>query len=641
MSNGQTRITVDVAAGATPLSRFIFGHFIEHIRDCVEVLWAEKVRNRDFALLEPNGLPPEWEIVEGEAKAGVKRGARDGLPYGVEIRAAGGKAILRQKGIPLSRGEGYKFRMRFAAEGDVRELSVELLDEDAGRLAAVSVPTDAGEFESIMLATEGSPNACLQISFSGGGGLTVDCVSLMPISAVDGIPVPVLEMIRGLSPSIIRYPGGCFADTYHWEDGIGSVDERPNRENVHWKGLEPNDFGTDEFVALCRNVAAQPLICVNFGTGAPEEAATWVEYCNGAKESKWGSLRAENGHPEPYSISFWEVGNEIYGEWEKGHCSAEEYAERYIEFYKAMKSADQDIRVMAVGHVEEGWNEKVLSRIKGQVDFLTMHFYHRPPEGADGEERFRYMMAGAVKYEGIIRRTEALVERICGGKDVGIAITEWNTMYRHADEQLGYPREHTIEAALFNAGMLNAFMRNTSVVRVCNFSDLINGWAGGCIRVGRIVARAPSEEGATAYGADWEMVFGTPSYHVLKVYSNHALDAVLPLSVDSPCFDAREIKDVPYVDAVATVSSEGDRLNIFMVNRDMDGEREITLELKGFQPSERAEVLTIAGDSPDAANTVTNPDAIIPIETRLSARGDKLTYRLPPCSLTVFLLRSA
>ncbi len=190
--------------------------------------------------------------------------------------------------------------------------------------------------------------------------IVVDRALLYPEDHVNFADPDVIRFYRESHLPIMRWPGGNFVSGYHWKDGVGNLYERRTLVNPAWGGLEYNLFGTDEFVSLCRAIGCQPMICVNAGEGSPREAASWVEYCNGSKETRMGRLRAENGHPEPYGIKYWEVGNELYGRWQIGWTTPPGYADRYDQFYDAMKRADPSIEVLACGdktYQEGQWND--------------------------------------------------------------------------------------------------------------------------------------------------------------------------------------------------------------------------------------------------------------------------------------------
>ncbi|GAH89314.1 unnamed protein product, partial [marine sediment metagenome] len=211
----------------------------------------------------------------------------------------------------------------------------------------------------------------------------------------------VIALVKEVNPPVIRWPGGCFADGYHWQDGIGPRDQRPVKLDPAWKCWESNDFGTDEFLQFCKAVGAEPYMCLNFGSGTVEEAAGWVRYSNSSPSTLEGSWRVANGYSEPYGIRFWGVGNEVSYPTEIGHTNAKTYAKKLIEYCKALKEIDPEVKVVAVGCLASwpkdaireklgrpfsgnlkkffqsltDWNETVLEIVGEYIDFLSVHWY--------------------------------------------------------------------------------------------------------------------------------------------------------------------------------------------------------------------------------------------------------------------------
>src|SRR5437016_4896627 len=165
----------------------------------------------------------------------------------------------------------------------------------------------------------------------------------------NGFRVDVLEAARGLRPPVLRWPGGNFVSGYHWIDGIGPVERRPRRIELAWHSEESNRFGTDEFIAYCRELETEPYICINMGTGSLDEAQAWVEYCNGSGNTYWANLRRANGHPQPYNVRYWGLGNEMYGEWQIGGMDANEYVAAARRFARIMLGTDPSIDLVSCG----------------------------------------------------------------------------------------------------------------------------------------------------------------------------------------------------------------------------------------------------------------------------------------------------
>ena len=200
-------------------------------------------------------------------------------------------------------------------------------------------------------------------------------------SGSDGLRSDVLGALGGLGMPIMRYPGGNFASGYHWENGIGPRADRPTVRELAWQSIEPNQFGTDEFIHLCRQMGWSPMLTINLGTGTPEEARNWVEYCNSPLGTHFADLRAENGHSDPYAVPLWCLGNEMDGPWQLGHVPVEHYAIRAQQSAKMMKAVDPSIEFVACGSTYAGmltymeWDRKVLEYVGDLADYISLHSY--------------------------------------------------------------------------------------------------------------------------------------------------------------------------------------------------------------------------------------------------------------------------
>lgn len=418
------------------------------------------------------------------------------------------------------------------------------------------------------------------------GKVWIDHVSLLAENHVERIDADVFHMIRELKPKLIRLAGN-YISAYHWEDFTGPVLERAAYINEVWGGQASRYFGTDEFLRLCERLGCEAMICLNVGSGSVEEAREWMEYCLGGAETPYGALRAENGHPEPYRVAYWEIGNEIWGEWQMGHCSAEAYSQRYLEYYKALKAKYPEQIFLACGSDRPLWNEQMLSRIHGSIDELSIHYYHgftNRPEDESG--RFSHMSGMAEAMDRVLRDAKELLVKY-GDGDVRICVTEYNTMYYNMAARRVVPHEHTMEAAVANAGCLNTFLRRADWLDVCNFSDLVNGWLGGIIRVGDHYAdqlRGRKDDGSRA-------VYGTASYEVMKLYAQADMRYQVPVRTLCDTYDADrfvscsfrpefEYRDLPEIDAAAAAGPNGMWMFCFVVNRS-GSQYEINMEELG------------------------------------------------------------
>lgn len=655
MPPAEASITIDASRKIGQISPLVFGHFIEHVRDHIEALWAEFLSNRAFAVDSPNtpGLPQPWTPVGAPMSAfacGILSPGERGLPRGVRIAAQPKAAGVAQLEIAIRQGVPLRASLVAKAEGTVEGIRVRLVCPQGGPLAEATLKEIGGDwkrFSAILTPSKGSQHAEFELTFQGTGALSVAAVSLMPTNAPAGVRAEVMHMARALRPRVLRYPGGCFADTYHWRDGIGPKDGRPILPNLQWGGIEPNDFGTDEFLRVCRALRCKPLLCVNVGSGTPEEAAQWVQYCNAPADTELGALRAKNGNPEPYNVRYWEIGNEIYGDWETGHCDAKTYAQKYLEFRKAMKAADPSIEMLAVGHTDMAWNREVLSAAGSEIEHITMHFYQGTPATADSATRYKAMLAAPLKFAKLIAEMEKVIGEVCKSHKPKIAITEWNAMYTRAAERTMTPREHTLEAALFNAGLLHVFLRHCQTMSICNFSDLVNGWAGGCIRLGDFVADAADRRVEGWSGVRKDIVYGTPTFYVLEAYATHVGQHLIGSQVDVGAYSSPECGDipafptVPLLDVVATLDEGATELAIFLVNRERVLDVAARFAIANFRPARIANVFVVTGDGPDDRNTPRYPDAVDMVRMHVSDVGTTFEYEIAPCSATVILLRKA
>ncbi|MEI6291971.1 MAG: alpha-L-arabinofuranosidase C-terminal domain-containing protein, partial [Chloroflexota bacterium] len=297
----------------------------------------------------------------------------------------------------------------------------------------------------------------------------------------------VFDLIKPLQIPILRYPGGNFASGYHWEDGIGSPSERVERFDRAWSAAESNKVGTDEYMGLVENLGSAPFIVVNDGSGTPAEAARWVEYCN-AISGVQADRRTKNGHPEPYHVKIWGIGNEVWGRWQIGTTTAKNYAERLILFSEAMRKADPSIQIVAVGNTihtdaddDPGkmWNEEILQIAGGHIDYLSFHLYQPDQDGWKDDQNpiDLYYSVCAAAYEGerMINRLGKLLEKESPSRKIGIAVDEWNlwlTPPKNAGSmhQVNYP----MRDALYCAAMLNVFHRQSRYLSIANFAQLVN-----------------------------------------------------------------------------------------------------------------------------------------------------------------------
>ncbi len=635
----RARVTVDAAKVEAPISPVMYGQFAEFMFENIKGgMHAEMIRNRSFEEGGNHiGISRYWEREPDDRNHDpfVNYRRDDGVSYpetrGFDVATLehsfrldltardGQRRGLSQGRIPVREGVEYRGYLWLKTTGFDGHVTVALeRDRTEGETYAsadiTNLEGDWKKYEFTLRPRKSDPLAKFSILFYGRGRVWVDQVSLMPGDAVDGVRRDVYEKIQALRPAFVRWPGGNVAQDYHWMWGIGPRDRRPTWTNLSWwNEPEPGDFGTDEFIRFCWNIGAEPHLVVNVeGRGATaEEAAAWVEYANGPATSKYGALRAQYGNSEPFGVKYWEIGNEIWGDWVRGHTDAETYAHRYNRYHSALRAVDPTIKFIAVGDNDMEWNRTVLRVAGPNIDYLAIHHYYG---AAEMKGDVRNLMARPLHYERFYRQVQKLIQELVPGRDIKLIINEWNT-------SLPVPRQHSMESGLYGARLMNVFERSSDIVQMTAVSDLVNGWPGGIIQASR------------------HEVFVTPTYLVNKLYNSRLGSLRLATAVESPTFDSsREGKGVPYLDVVSSRSADGRELYLKLVNTDSDKPMTTEVRVRGAEVEPEATLETIASESLEAANSFREPEAVALRQTTIRA-GASFTVELPRHSVSVVTLK--
>ena len=375
----QPSVSIDVSKPGHPISPYIYGQFIEHLGRCIYGgIWAEMLEDRKFYYPvtaqyapygeggAPRGAFPvvaasPWEIV-GPADSVQMDKDRPFVGEHTPRVAAG--ARIRQQDLALVEGKKYVgYIWAKSAGAKPTEVKVELSSATGGG----TFTCEAAEYVRhavAFTAEQTTDQAILTISFAGEPGY-LGTASLMPADHVDGLRPDTLALLKQLNSPVYRWPGGNFVSGYDWKDGIGDRDRRPPRKNPAWTGVEHNDFGIDEFIHFCRLLGTEPYIAVNSGLGGVQNAVDELQYANGAAATPMGALRAKNGHPEPYGVKFWGVGNEMYGGWQLGHMPLSDYVRKHNEFAAALRAEDPSVKLVAVGDAGP-WSEGMMQECAEQ-----------------------------------------------------------------------------------------------------------------------------------------------------------------------------------------------------------------------------------------------------------------------------------
>jgi len=628
-------ITIDARKVENRISPLLYGQFLEFMYEGIKGgLYAELIRNRSFEE-PPNviGLSRNWERYPDDRNDDYALTFHwdDKHAYPQQrkehsLRVEAGDGVIERHGIyqpriPIRAGLEYRGYIWVRTTDYNGNVTVALeSDSDQRQVYATAnlariMRGDWRRYEFSLKPARSDSLARFIVIFPGRGTVWIDQVSLMPADvAVGGVRREVFDKIKQLRPAFIRWPGGNVAQDYHWMWGIGPRDERVTWANLAWKNEpEPSDFGTDEFVMFARAVGAEPSITVNVeGGGATvAEAAAWVEYCNGPGTSKYGAMRASNGHTAPFAVKFWEVGNEIWGDWVRGHSDAETYARNYNRYAQAMRAVDPSIKLIAVGDNDMNWNRTVLREAGRNIDYLAIHHYYGRRE-MHGDPL--NLMARPLFFERFYGQVQQLLGEFGLTDRVKLAINEWGL-------DLPSERQYSIESALYAARLMNVFERS-GVVGMSAVSDLVNGWPGGIIQAGR------------------QSVFVSPIYLVNQLYGEHRGDLLLSTIVSSPTFNtSREGTNIPYLDAVASRTTDGKTVFIKAVNTSRTSALLTTITIDGAIPAARAEIETLTAPSVNVFNDFSRPEAVF-IQQRMLPSGRRFSVTLPKQSVSVIVLRT-
>ncbi len=441
-----------------------------------------------------------------------------------------------------------------------------------------------------------------------------------------GFRKDVIEAVRRLRPPVLRWPGGNFASGYHWADGVGPRDARPRRADLAWHAEETNRFGTDEFMGFCQEVGAEPYICLNMGTGTMDEAQAWVEYCNGTGNTEWANKRRQNGHEASYRVKYWGLGNEMYGPWQIGQLSAEDYVKRARQWAKVLKRADPDLELVSCG--ETGWSNWDETVIPGLAEYVRWHSVHL----YTGSDDYWSNVLTPHQAERAARIASALIEKARYNKriehQIFIAYDEWNVWFRERATDSAADERYSLGDALAVATYLHAFVRYGRVVRMANLAQLVN-----------VIAPIVTSQ---------DNLFLQTIYYPLRFFSDHLGTVSLRVDVEGEHHEFTDLESTlgrqhrvadlgpfPILDVVSSLSGPSGCLMISVVNRSPD--EDVTAEIRivgDFDPT-TAHIEELNGPAWSTSNSFEAPDAVYVQEDDIERFPSTTKYRFPAHSHTV------
>jgi alpha-N-arabinofuranosidase len=704
--DGSAVVTVHVDQRMGAIDPRIFGYFTEEVLTAYEGgILSEMLFNRKFEIPENRTVAGSgWPFFQGTADgwdpialgAGVTlvldqqvydspsqsqriTFVEGDIPAGVQQR--GYQQVLPDIPItprlridnPFHFGPGQRYRVRLVIKNrDLKGSVYVALGESGSKpLAQHAFAFSGGEewksYECVLTPAEETRDGRFMVYIHSPGTIWVDSVSLVREDLdEDGFRKDVLEVTRRLKPTCIRWPGGLFVSDYHWMDGIGPRDKRPARLNRSWLGYTNNDVGIDEFVALCRKLNSEPYVCVNVGTGSPEEAAALVEYANGGHNTKYGRLRIANGHLEPYRIKAWNLGNEEYSP-VLGGTRGLGYAKTFEAFAKAMRSVDPSIELVAVGFpgIPNGilahlppdhpmrkivryafdWNKEMLPAIGRDTTYYSVHDY--APENLDvkGLSAHDIHRAAMVKAENLNAQIDKLYQQmeeyVPGGKHIPIALDEWAVNLPHdlpPDASLKppagvkkpfeiglYGSSQMLRDAVVGAAVYNLMQRRPKDFAIAN-RTILYAYMAGIVGIGR------------------DQVVESPTALSAELYSTYDRCQALRVETAGPTFDVAPsgsyagAKGANLIDVSGRLGSDGKALEVFLVNRELEKDIETTVRLSGGLMDGPVEMATLNAPSLRDWNSFENPNNVKIEHSQPVLKDGEVRLLLPAHSLSKLIM---
>ena len=442
-----------------------------------------------------------------------------------------------------------------------------------------------------------------------------------PTADDQGFRTDVLELTKKLNVPIMRYPGGNFVSGYNWEDGTGDKSKRPRRMDLAWGAIETNQVGIDEFQEWAKRANSEVMMAVNLGTRGMDDARNCVEYCNSTTDTYYANMRRANGFEEPFGIKVWCLGNEMDGSWQLGHKTADEYGKLAAETAKMMKRADNSIKLVACGGTGYGlsgeWEYKVLDYTYPYVDYVSLHTYFKNPEN-NAPKYFAQLEDVNDYINGVVATCDAVKIKKKAKKNIMLSYDEWNVWYhsvetdranketdrwtsaRHQLEDI-----YNFEDALMVGGMLMTLQNHCDRVKMACLAQLVN-----------VIAPIMTEAGGKA----WVQTIFYPFFYA----SNYGNGKTLRTIVESETYDVENgRKEVPYLVTSVIHNEETGEVIVYALNRSLDEDMELDIELDGFENCELTEHIELYADDLKAINEK-DVERVAPANVEI---GDKVVLK--------------
>lgn len=447
------------------------------------------------------------------------------------------------------------------------------------------------------------------------------------ISHTDGVRNDVIDALKDLKIPNLRWPGGCFADTYHWMDGVGPKEDRPTIVNQWWGGVtEDNSFGTHDFLNMCERLGAEPYLAGNVGSGEVQELADWVQYVNHDGTSPMADLRRSNGREEPWKVKYWGVGNEMWGC--GGHMTPEFYANiyrQYATFMTDWSNTSGLFRIASGANVADyHWTEVLMRDVpKNLIEGVALHSYsfvewHDKGSAKDFSElQYFKTMETALQMEELVTKHTAIMDKYDPEKRIALVVDEWGGWYNVEDgTNPGFLyQQNTMRDAMIAGTTLNIFNNHADRVRMANLAQTINVLQAVIL-------------------TDEEKMLLTPTYHVMKMYNVHQDATLLPLELTQNLTYAYEGSELPAISVSASKNDQGE-IHVSLVNIHATQSQEVVINLQGAAGS-RISGNVLKSPRLQDHNTFDEPEKIVPVAYKdFKKKGDQITMQMPPFSVVM------
>jgi alpha-L-arabinofuranosidase len=674
------QVTIDTQQTAPPVSPYEYGMFIEHIGPLIyRSLWSEMLDDRKFYF----PIKPEEPQAPAPAQGGPFRNMqlRKWHPIGpaeavvmdknhpfageqsprIELDPSLARGV-RQSGFSLVNGKKYNGHVWLRATPGVKVNISLAWGQGAKDRKTVVLPALSTTYKKLpftFTAGADTDTGTIEITGAGKGDFHVGAISLMPADNLDGFRPEVIALLKQLHSGFWRLPGGNFISDFNWYHSVGPRDQRPPDFDYAWNAMQTNDVGMDEFMTFCRLIGTEPYITVNAGFGDAHSAAEEVEYINGASTTPMGAMRARNGHPEPYHVKFWNIGNEPYGQWQLGRTDLKYYLLKHNEFAKAMRAADSSITLLASGSMPEeaiiegvaadwhipidqagicsdaDWTCGFLKHDWGNFDGVTEHWYTRAGVRWDRERAEKGEKIGRLE-AGYVPDEESVLEWVRRPSDrVHLKGEEWQeyeqrfpemktkNIFMSNDEYAYTGGQPNLKLALAYAMVFNEMLRESDFLRMTAFtmgvSTLDFNQTAATLNTNGLLFKLYGEH-LGAGSVPVALMGNSPQ----PIPTQHMVGDLPKTSAGSPTYP---------LDMVATLSADRKYLTLAVVNA-TNSEQEFDLQMSGAKLAGNGTLWQMTGKDTEAANHV---GQMPQVEVKESVLGEAPnTFKVAPISLYIY-----